>query len=91
MANIEKFLSEEEDTILADIHERVCEELRELIEDYLSAVKEEVDGKGILRDIGIFYKDINLSLRLPMAREEAFAEAADRETKKKDVPSDMYI
>ena len=90
MVDIQKFLSEEEDIILADIHDRVCEELRELIEDYLSAVKEEVDSKGILRDVGIFYRDINLSLRLPMDREEAFVEAADRETKK-SVPTDMYI
>lgn len=90
MADIEKFLSEEEDIILADIHERVCEELRDLIEDYLSAVKEEVDEKGVLKDIGIFYKDINLSLRLPMERETAFAKAAEKEIKK-SVPIDMYI
>ena len=81
MVDINNFLSKEEDELLGEIHDRVCEELRELIEDYLLAVKEEVDTTNILKDIQLLYKDINLSLRLPEERQEQFETVIEKDAR----------
>jgi len=92
MVDIKEFLSEDEDEVLGDIHEKVCEDLRELIEDYLLAVKDEVDGEGILKGVELIYKDINFSVRLPADREGHLVEAIEKETNARaDVPNNMYI
>jgi len=90
MVELNNFLTDEEDVLLAEIHERTCDELRELIEDYLVAVKEEVDGQNLLKDIVIGYNDINIAIRLPADRQKAYETEVEKEVKK-SIPTDMFI
>ena len=91
MVYIKELLSDEEDALLGEIHDRVCEELQELIEDYLMAVKEEVDTANILQEIGLIYKSINFSLKLPNDRQAKLDAVIDEEIKKRDMPTGMFI
>jgi hypothetical protein len=90
MVDIKESLTEEEIAVIDEIYGRVCEDLRELIEDYLRAAQEEVDTAGLIKDIILRYTDLNISVSLPIEREK---ELVDKLSNKKDddMPTDMYI